>query len=78
MAAASFTSAREPLTKSGPRFFPGVPEQERNSFGYPQPLTNPFWEMYAEPLSDFFPRLTRRLSNERTEIRTLLQRMHVL
>ncbi len=43
----------EPLSKTWARFFPGVPETERNSFAYPQPLTDPFWKMYAEPVKDF-------------------------
>lgn len=43
----------EPLSETYARFFPGVPAEARNTFVYPQPLTNAFWEMYAEPLQDF-------------------------
>lgn len=45
--------AVEPLSKTWARSFPGVPANERNSFAYPQPLTDTFWEMYAEPVKDF-------------------------
>jgi hypothetical protein len=43
----------EPLAQTWARFFPGVPTQEQNTFAYPQPLTDSFWKMYAEPVKDF-------------------------
>lgn len=43
----------EPLSKTWARFFPSVPEAERESFNYPVPLSEPFWKMYAEPVDDF-------------------------
>ena len=43
----------EPLSETWARFFPAVPAEARDTFAYPQPLTNSFWEMYAEPLQDF-------------------------
>ena len=35
------------------RFFPDVAEAERENHQYPQPLTDEFWEQYAEPLDSF-------------------------
>ena len=45
--------AVEPLTTTWERFFPGVPLSERHEFAYPEPLTDAFWKIYAEPLDDF-------------------------
>jgi hypothetical protein len=45
--------AVEPLTKTWARFFPDVPVGERDTFAYPEPLADSFWESYAEPLQDF-------------------------
>jgi hypothetical protein len=45
--------AVEPLSKTWARFFPGVSAEERDTFAYPQPLTDSFWKTYAEPLQDF-------------------------
>jgi hypothetical protein len=45
--------AVEPLAKTWARFFPGVQAEDLDTFAYPQPLTDSFWKMYAEPLQDF-------------------------
>jgi hypothetical protein len=45
--------AVEPLSKTWARFFPSVSTASQDSFSYPQPLTDSFWKMYAEPLGDF-------------------------
>ena len=36
------------------RFFPGVPRNVAETHRYPAPLSDPFWEAYAEPVEDFF------------------------
>ena len=43
----------EPLSNTWTRFFPDVPVAERSTFSYPEPLTDSFWKIYAEPLQDF-------------------------
>jgi hypothetical protein len=43
----------EPLRETWARFFPDLPVAERDSFVYPEPLTDSFWKSYAEPLQDF-------------------------
>ena len=35
------------------RFFPSVPPLQREVFLYPSPLTEEFWNWYAEPVADF-------------------------
>ena len=45
--------AVEPLCDTWARFFPSVPVAERERFAYPEPLTDSFWKIYAEPLRDF-------------------------
>jgi hypothetical protein len=45
--------AIEPVATTWARFFPGVSMASHDRFSYPQPLTDSFWEMYAEPLGDF-------------------------
>lgn len=35
------------------RFFPNVPDCEKDTHNYPVPLTERFWQEYAEPLDDF-------------------------
>jgi hypothetical protein len=45
--------AVEPLSETWTRFFPKVPIGQRETFAYPEPLTDSFWEIYAEPLQDF-------------------------
>src|SRR5712691_10873069 len=48
------TTKEEPLTDTWACFFPSVPEQKRETFAYPAPYTQEFWELYAEPLSEFW------------------------
>jgi len=43
----------EGLDGTWSRFFPGVPAEERDTFAYPQPLTDAFWRLYAEPVDAF-------------------------
>jgi hypothetical protein len=43
----------EGLARTWATFFPDVPLPERSSYQYPQPLTDPFWKLYAEPLDEF-------------------------
>ena len=43
----------EPLSTTWARFFPDVAVADREMFAYPQPLTESFWKLYAEPLQDF-------------------------
>lgn len=42
-----------PLSHSWAHFFPDVKEVEKKTYLYPQPLTKPFWEQYAERMGDF-------------------------
>jgi hypothetical protein len=44
----------EPLDVTWARFFPDVPREQQQLFSYPQPLTDEFWETYAEPIPEFF------------------------
>lgn len=34
-------------------FFPNVPQDEQDTFQYPMPLTDSFWQQHAEPLGAF-------------------------
>jgi hypothetical protein len=43
-----------PLRDSVGRFFPDVPEDEREIFQYPEPGYEEFWQEYSEPIDDFF------------------------
>jgi hypothetical protein len=43
----------ESLDTTWARFFPKVPPQEWQSYAYPLPATNEFWNLYAEPVSRF-------------------------
>jgi len=43
----------EPLSHTWARFFPTIPPKERSTFQYPQPYSETFWRIYAEPLGDF-------------------------
>ncbi len=43
----------EPLSRTWARFFPETAVEQRNTFAYPEPLTDSFWKVYAEPLQDF-------------------------
>jgi hypothetical protein len=43
----------ESLSVTWSRFFPDVPQDQRETFSYPEPLTKEFWTQYAESLADF-------------------------
>ena len=43
----------ETLTKTWANFFPSVPWQDRETFAYPVPYSQAFWELYSEPVSEF-------------------------
>lgn len=43
----------EPLATTWGRFFPSVPPRAENSFVYPEPLSDEFWKLYAEPVDEF-------------------------
>lgn len=43
----------QPLEEAIGHFFPLVPLEEKNTFFYPQPLSEEFWHHYAEPLGYF-------------------------
>lgn len=47
------TFEEEPLSKTWARFFPSVPESDKDDFNYPGPLSERFWRLYAEPVHDF-------------------------
>jgi hypothetical protein len=44
----------EALADTWYRFFPAVPERERETFSYPVPYSPTFWELYAEPVTEFW------------------------
>jgi len=44
----------EALADTWYRFFPSVPERERETFSYPVPYSPMFWALYAEPVTDFW------------------------
>ena len=44
----------EPLDRTWAKFFPDVALEERATYRYPRPLSEPFWRSYAEPLADFY------------------------
>ncbi len=43
----------EPITNTWARFFPSIPAAERATYQYPQPYSEAFWRLYAEPIADF-------------------------
>jgi hypothetical protein len=43
----------QPLAESWGPYFPGVPEEERDTYEYPHPDEEKFWNQYAEPLDSF-------------------------
>jgi hypothetical protein len=49
-----FNLTEEALADTWCRFFPSVPERERESFAYPVPYSPEFWELYAEPVIEFW------------------------
>ena len=50
-----FSSGYEgkPLGETIGNFFPMVPLEEKDSFLYPQPLSDEFWYQYSEPIENF-------------------------
>jgi hypothetical protein len=34
-------------------YFPGIPEEQRLTFEYPEPLSDEFWHLYSEPVEHF-------------------------
>lgn len=43
----------ESLAKGWGRYFPGVPFADRETFAYPPPDSDAFWNAYSEPVSEF-------------------------
>ena len=48
----------EPFAKTWSLFFPNVAEEERETFQYPRPFTEEFWQQYAEPEDEFYKNAT--------------------
>jgi hypothetical protein len=46
----------EPLSATWHRFFPSVARQQADSFAYPNPGSEDFWRLYAEPVDLFLER----------------------
>jgi hypothetical protein len=44
---------QEPLSATWSRYFPTVPEAQRDTYPYPRPDTVEFWRLYAEPVQEF-------------------------
>jgi len=44
---------REALDWNWSLFFPDVPTPQRETYDYPQPLSDQFWQEYAEPVPEF-------------------------
>jgi hypothetical protein len=44
---------QQPLSSTWSRYFPTVPESERDTYPYPCPGTVEFWRLYAEPVQEF-------------------------
>lgn len=42
-----------PLGSAWGRYFPNVPSPDRDTWTYPQPLSEAFWAAYAEPIDEF-------------------------
>ena len=45
--------SEESLSKTWARYFPTVVASERETYRYPQPLSEDFWRLYAEPVEEF-------------------------
>ena len=56
----------EALSPTWARFFPHVPDEEREIYPYPLPGTDAFWEIYREPVLDFYAAATFLLGAIRT------------
>ena len=52
----------ESLSQTWSRFFPHVPDEEREIYPYPLPGTAAFWSIYGEPVSDFLEAATLLLT----------------
>lgn len=52
----------ESLDVTWATFFPSVPVEQRIEYAYPPPISEEFWRLYAEPLSDFYA-AAQRLRN---------------
>ena len=52
----------ESLSQTWSRFFPDVPDEEREIYPYPLPRTPAFWQIYGEPVSDFLGAATQLLA----------------
>ena len=44
----------QPLSKTWAKFFPDVPQDQRETYLYPVPRSEEFWRLYAEPVDAFF------------------------
>ena len=44
----------ESLGRTWGRFFPSVPPEQRETFEYPIPYSESFWQLYAEPVVEFW------------------------
>lgn len=53
---------KEPLAKTWGKFFPTVPQTERDTYAYPVPNSAEFWNLYAEPIPQFVEAATLFLS----------------
>ncbi len=40
------------------RYFPSVPDAERETYAYPLPLSDAFWHLYGEPIGEFIAAAT--------------------
>jgi len=47
------SSYEEPLSETWGNFFPDVPQEEKETYLYPLPLSDAFWHLYAEKVEDF-------------------------
>lgn len=45
--------ADQAFSEEWAKYFPSIPDDERVNYPYPEPLTKEFWQLYAEPLSEF-------------------------
>ena len=49
----SFDIRYESLSQTWGAFFPHIPIEERETYQYPVPLSEDFWQLYAESIADF-------------------------
>jgi hypothetical protein len=50
----SHTLYQESFDGTWSSFFPTIPKKEIETYLYPPPISAPFWDIYAESVSDFF------------------------